>query len=71
MADGQETRVATDAATSWVRQTVVTRDAITPGVSVRFSLEGGFGGPGPGQLQPGAEPVSIAVSDIEVLLPAA
>jgi preprotein translocase subunit YajC len=81
MADGRQTQVATDAATSWIQQTVVTRDAITPGVNVRFSIEGGFrgpgqGGPGQGQGQPPAagqgDPfASLTVSDVEVVLPAA
>jgi preprotein translocase subunit YajC len=78
-ADGQRSQVATDAGTAWVQQTVVARDAITPGVSVRFTIEGGLGGlgggPGQGQGQPsaggqGGSLATITVSDVEVLLPA-
>jgi hypothetical protein len=55
-ADGTVTQVATDASTVWVQQTVITRDRVTVGSSVRFTVAGGPGGfgggfPGGGQGQ--------------------
>jgi hypothetical protein len=73
-ADGQTTQVTTDDTTIWVQQTVITRDKIATGASVRFTVEGrgGFGGgQGQGQGQPQGDPTaSISVSDVEVLLAA-
>ena len=54
-ADGQRTQVATSDTTTWVEQTVVTRDVVIVGSEVRFTPEGGFGGRGQGGFGQGGQ----------------